>query len=58
MVKNRPANVGDVTHAGLIPVGKITWGKAGPPTPVPCLENPRDRGAWWATVRGVKKSRT
>ena len=23
-----------------------------------CLENPMDRGAWWATVRGVPESRT
>ena len=23
-----------------------------------CLENPTDRGAWWATVRGIAKSRT
>ena len=23
-----------------------------------CLENPMDRGAWWATVHGVSKSRT
>ena len=23
-----------------------------------CLENPRDRGAWWATVYGVAQSRT
>ena len=23
-----------------------------------CLENPMDRGAWWATVHGVEKSRT
>ena len=23
-----------------------------------CLENPTDRGAWWATVHGVAKSRT
>ena len=23
-----------------------------------CLENPMDGGAWWATVHGVKKSRT
>src|SRR5574337_1163621 len=22
-----------------------------------CLENPRDRGAWWATVYGVAQSR-
>ena len=25
---------------------------------LPCLENPRDRGAWWATVHKVAKSRT
>ena len=23
-----------------------------------CLENPRDRGAWWAAVYGVEQSRT
>ena len=23
-----------------------------------CLENPMDRGAWWATVHGVAKSQT
>ena len=23
-----------------------------------CLENPMDRGAWWATVRGIAKSQT
>ena len=23
-----------------------------------CLENPMDRGAWWATVNGVTKSQT
>ena len=23
-----------------------------------CLENPMDRGAWWAMVQGVTKSRT
>ena len=23
-----------------------------------CLENPMDRGAWWATVHGVAKSLT
>ena len=23
-----------------------------------CLGNPMDRGAWWATVRGVAKSQT
>ena len=23
-----------------------------------CLENPKDRGAWWATVHRVSKSQT
>ena len=28
------------------------------PTPVLCLENPMDRGAWWAEVHGVNRSQT
>ena len=28
------------------------------PTPVFLLENPRDRGAWWAAVHGVAQSQT
>ena len=30
----------------------------GTPLQYPCLENPMDRGAWWAAVHGVSKSRT
>ena len=30
----------------------------GTPLQYSCLENPVDRGAWWAVVRGVAKSRT
>ena len=30
----------------------------GNPLQYSCLENPRDRGAWWATVLGVAQSRT
>ena len=29
---------------------------SGNPLQYSCLENPMDRGAWWATVRGVTKS--
>ena len=29
-------------------VGKIPWRRAWQPTPYSCLENPMDRGAWWA----------
>ena len=49
-------NVGD---PGSIPgSGKISWRRKWQPTPVFCLENPMDRGAWWATVHGVAKSQT
>ena len=30
----------------------------GTPLQYSCLENPVDRGAWWAAVHGVAKSRT
>ena len=30
----------------------------GNPLQCSCLENPRDRGAWWAAVSGVSQSRT
>ena len=30
----------------------------GSPLQCSCLENPRDRGAWWAAIYGVAKSRT
>ena len=34
------------------------WRRKWQPTPYSCLENPRDRGAWWAAVSGVAQSRT
>ena len=56
MVKNLPANVGDV---GSIPgSGKSPEGGKGNPLQDFCLGNPMDRGAWWATVHGVAKSWT
>ena len=30
----------------------------GTPLQYSCLENPMDRGAWWAAVHGVARSRT
>ena len=39
-------------------VGKIPWRREWLPTAVSMPENPTDRGAWWATVHGVAKSRT
>ena len=54
VVKNLPANSGDVEDAGLIPGSGIFPG-GGNSNPLQnfCLENPMDRGAWWATVHGV-----
>ena len=39
-------------------VGNVPWSRKWHPTPVFCLENPMDRGACWAAVHGVAKSRT
>ena len=59
MVKNLPANAGDIRNAGSIPgLGRSPGGAHGNPLQYSCLENRIDRGAWWATVHGVAKSRT
>ena len=48
VVKNLLANVGDM---GLIPgSGRYPGGGNGNPLQYSCLENPKDRGAWWTTV--------
>ena len=39
-------------------VRKIPGGRNGSPFQYSCLENPMDRGAWWATVCGIAKRRT
>ena len=57
MVKNPPANAGDVRDLGSIPEwGRSPGGGHGNPLQYPCLENPMDRGAWQATVYGITKS--
>ena len=44
---------------GLIPqLGRLPGGGHGNPLQYSCLEDPIDRGAWWATVHGVAKSWT
>ena len=56
-VKNPPANVRDVRDTGSIPVlGRSPGGQHGNPLQFPCLENPKDRGVWRATVHRVAKS--
>ena len=59
MIKNAPANAGDVRDAGSIPgSGKSPGGGHGNPLQYSCLENPSDRGAWQATIHRVAKSQT
>ena len=59
MVKNPPASAGDTGDVGLIPGSGRSPGEGhGNPLQYSCLENPKDRGAWWAAVHGVTKSRT
>ena len=59
MVKNPPANTGDVREAGLTPgSGRSPGGGHGNPLQYSCLQNPMDREAWQATVHRVEKSWT
>ena len=54
--KESSCNAGDL---GSIPgLGRSSRGGHGNPLQYSCLENPMARGAWWATVHGVTKSRT
>ena len=54
--KESACNVGDL---GLIPgSGRSPAEGNGNSLQYSCLENSMDRGAWWATVRGVSKNRT
>ena len=54
MVKNPPANAGDIRDWGSIPgSGRAPGGGHGNPLQYSCLENPMDRGALGATVHRV-----
>ena len=59
VVKKPAANAGDVRDAGSIPgLRRSPGGGHSNPLQYSCLENPTDRGARWATVHRVAKSRT
>ena len=59
MVKNPPANAGDLRDTGLIlGLGRSPGGGLGNPLQYSCLKNPMDRGAWQAMVHRVTKSLT
>ena len=59
MVKKLPANAGDIRDSGLI-LGSGRSPGGGPDNSLQysCLENPMDKGAWWATVYGATESDT
>ena len=51
-----PTNAEDPGDRSLIPgLGSSPGGGHGKPLQYSCLENPMDRGAWWATVHGATK---
>ena len=59
MVKNPPANAGDVRKLGSIPgSGRSPGGGNGNPLQYSCLENTTDRRPWWAIVHSAAKSQT
>ena len=59
VVKNLPANAGDVRDLGSIPgSGRSPGGGHGNLLQYSCLENPMDRGVCRATVYGVVKNWT
>ena len=59
VVKNSPANAGGVKDMGWICGSRrYPGGGHGSPLQYSCLENPLDRGAWWAIVHRAAKNQT
>ena len=59
VVKNPSANERDIRKAGSSPgSGRSLGGGHANPLQYSCLENPMDRGAWWAMAHRVTKSQT
>ena len=58
MVKNQPANAGDIKDSGSIPgCGRSPGGGHGNPLQCSYAENPMNRGTWWAPVHRVVRVR-
>ena len=56
MVKNPPANAGDLGDMGLFPgSGRSLGGRNGNPLQYSGLENPMDRGVWQSIVHGISR---
>ena len=59
MLKNLPANAGDVGEAASIPGRERAPGEGnGNPPHYSCPDDPMDRGVWWATAHGTTESGT
>ena len=59
MVKDLPANAGGLKDVDLIPgLGRSPEEAHGNPLQYSFLENPTDRGSWWATVHRITNSRS
>ena len=55
--KECASNAGAAEHAGLIPgLGRSHGEGNGNPLQYSCLQNSKNRGAWWATFHSVTKS--
>ena len=55
-VKASACNAGDL--GSISGLGRSPGEGNDNPLQYSCLENPMDRGTWWATVHGVAKSQT
>ena len=59
MIKNLPANAGDLKDTGSVSGSGRSPGEGnGNPLQCSCLENPMERGTWWATDHRVAESDT
>jgi len=58
VVKNLPANAGDMRHGSISGLGRSPREGNGNSHQNSCLGNPMDRGAWRATVHGIAESQT
>ena len=58
-VKNLAANAGDIRDASsILGSERSSGGGHGSPLQYSCLENPTDKGVWWAIVHGVAENQT
>ena len=59
VVRTPPDSTGDIRDVGsILGLGRSPRAGHGNPLQYSCLENPVDRGAWWATVHRVTKGQT